>query len=71
MQYYGAVEPDTVGNWPAVPADGQNLIDMLGDTGLTGMSADAEVRMSGFVMLAEAIHRHFMLVADQTKSHRK
>ena len=60
MQYHVEVEPDTVGNWGAVPAYRKALEATLGVDGLATMQADSDANMADFMSNAEQLYRNFI-----------
>ena len=66
MQYHVEVEPDTVGNWGAVPAYRRALEKTLGGGALEQLQRDADSTMDGFVCNAERLYTNFMASVNAT-----
>lgn len=59
MQYHVEVEPETVGNWSAVPAYRQALETTLGAHALPQLKRDADSAMRDFIENARTLYRNF------------
>lgn len=59
MQYHVEIEPETVGNWGAVPAYRQALETTLGPQALMQLKGDADANMRGFTDNARKLYRNF------------
>ena len=60
MQYHVEIEPDTVGNWGAIPAYAEALEDTLGMGALYRLKQDADANMSQCLENAKTIYKNFM-----------
>ena len=60
MQYHVEIEPETVGNWAAVPAYKEALEATLGRGALSRLDADAVASMDAFGDNARQLYRNFM-----------
>ncbi|MEX0302332.1 MAG: type 1 glutamine amidotransferase, partial [Leisingera sp.] len=60
MQYHVEVEPDTVGNWGAIPAYHKALVSALGSNGTADLQAAASAEMPRFMQSAETLYSNFM-----------
>ncbi len=63
MQYHVEVEPDTVGNWAAIPAYRQALVGAMGEGGVESLAKAASSNMEGFLQSAERLYDNFMRLA--------
>ena len=60
MQYHVEVEPDTVGNWAAIPAYRNALINTLGEEALPDLLESATRELDSFAANSELLYRNFM-----------
>lgn len=65
MQYHVEVQPDTVGNWAAVPAYRAALVNVMGEGGMGTLAQGTAENMAGFLASAERLYDNFMRLARQ------
>ena len=63
MQYHVEIEPDTVGNWSAIPAYREALERSLGEGALERIRDDADAAMDEFLVNSRKLYRNFMRAA--------
>ncbi len=62
MQFHVEIEPDTIGNWAAVPEYRDALNEALGPDGHATIKTAADKHMPEMLASAEALYRNFMTV---------
>lgn len=65
MQYHVEVEPDTVGNWGAVPSYRKALESMRGEGAVQKLEADAKACMPDFTANARRLYRNFRAAMEK------
>lgn len=65
MQYHVEIEPDTVGNWAAIPAYRNALVGAKGKGAVEVMDQAASAKMEGFLASAEQLYNNFMTLAGR------
>jgi GMP synthase-like glutamine amidotransferase len=63
VQYHVEIEPDTVGNWAAIPEYHRAMIDALGEEGVDSLTVGAEQHMSEFLNSTGKLYKNFMRLA--------
>ena len=67
VQFHLEVEPDTVGNWAAIPEYAQALTKALGDDGLQKMEGWTAAHMAKFEDMAERVYINWMQTSAQAR----
>lgn len=66
-QFHMEIEPDTVGNWAAIPKYAAALEKTLGAGGAKHMQAGAEAHMKDFNAMAERLYINWLQMAAQAR----